>query len=93
MESNLSYVYRCKKCATVIRDRRDLQHHLHWHYISDTDLDAYFSQEAGTEPSGPATVSTQPPDAPPRRSKPSYGVLWGCLAILAALGVAYYVSN
>ena len=93
METDSSSIYRCRRCATKVHGRDQLQPHLHWHNISDKNVDAYFTVVEET------ADATQPANAeiadvaPPRKSEPSYGVLVGCVAILALLGIAYYLSN
>lgn len=93
MQSVSSNVYRCKQCATKVRGREQLQPHLHWHYITDTNVDAYFSEVDETAHASETGPSPSEEPAVRRKSEPSYGVLVGSAAILALLGIAYYFSN
>lgn len=92
MQPDSSRIYSCKQCATKVRGREQLQPHLHWHYISDENVDDYFS-EVEEETAAPPPDATQIEMPPRRKSEPSYGVLLGCVAILGLLAIAYFLSN
>jgi hypothetical protein len=42
----MSKIYRCKQCRRTIPRQEELRAHLHWHKITATDVDAYFTEEA-----------------------------------------------
>jgi hypothetical protein len=91
MQTESLKIYRCKQCPATFRRRDELQPHLYWHHITDKNVDLYFVDT--NEVPEPATVSQSTTNAAPRDSKPSFAVLGVCLAILAALGIAYYIAN
>jgi hypothetical protein len=92
MQTESLRIYRCKQCPATFRRRDELQPHLHWHHITDRSVDLYFIDENESLDTAAALGVTRP-DRPPRKSEPSFAVLGVCIAILAVLGVAYYVAN
>ena len=91
MQLESSKIYRCKQCPATFKHRDQLQPHLHWHHITDKNVDLYFVD--ANESPDPAAVNQGAADAPIRTGEPSFAVLGICLALLAALGIAYYVAN
>ena len=47
-------VFKCNECHRTFKRREELKPHLHWHKITDKDVDKYFTEEADAEPEPPA---------------------------------------
>jgi len=52
----MATVYRCKRCNLSIPRQEELRRHLHWHQITDKDVDKYFTEEQQDDVPTPATV-------------------------------------
>lgn len=94
MESRVVEIYRCKMCSTPVRQPDLRQSHLHWHGITDKNVDAHFVKveevESGSPPPGSAGTDA---GSGARKSGPSLGVLVVSLGLLAVMGVVYVMTK
>ena len=93
MQTDSSAIYRCKQCSASFQRRDQLQPHLHWHHITDPNIDRYFATEVGVDSETPPATAAQSVETLPRKREPSLAVLAACIAILGVLGLAAYLSN
>ena len=83
-------VYRCKQCSATVRQADQRQAHLHWHGVSDKNVDARFD-EVEEELTVVAAGASQASAA--KKSGPSVAALIISLGVLAVIGVMYVMAK